>query len=97
MDFLSAIPLDLILLAVSPEDVAAAFDQAGRDGSDGDASGQLQLFQLLKVVRLARLHRIISAVSGVRFINIVSIVRLYGAILLVAHWCACIWYTIAVA
>lgn len=96
VDFVSAIPLDLILLAISPIDTATALSQGEADSSDA-ASEQLQLFQLLKVVRLARLHRIVSAVSGVRFINVVSIVRLYGAILLIAHWGACVWYAIAVA
>ena len=92
IDLVSALPVDLILLAF---------------GMDTESSSQqyrinklfkiLKTFRLVRVLRLARLARIMArfrAIFNVKY-SILTIFKFFIVVAFVAHWIACFWYLVA--
>ncbi|XP_022710419.1 potassium voltage-gated channel protein eag-like, partial [Varroa jacobsoni] len=76
------------LLSCLPYDVFNAFD-----GSE-DQQGIGSLFSALKVVRLLRLGRVVRKLDRYLEYGAAMLILLLCFYMLVAHWLACIWYSI---
>ncbi|XP_076366902.1 potassium voltage-gated channel protein eag-like [Tachypleus tridentatus] len=74
------------LLSCLPYDVFNAFDQ------DDDDIGSL--FSALKVVRLLRLGRVVRKLDRYLEYGAAMLILLLCFYMLVAHWLACIWYSL---
>ncbi|XP_076318646.1 potassium voltage-gated channel protein eag-like [Tachypleus tridentatus] len=74
------------LLSCLPYDVFNAFDQ------DDDSIGSL--FSALKVVRLLRLGRVVRKLDRYLEYGAAMLILLLCFYMLVAHWLACIWYSL---
>ncbi|XP_050709707.1 potassium voltage-gated channel protein eag-like isoform X3 [Eriocheir sinensis] len=74
------------LLSCLPYDVFNAFDH--------DEDGIGSLFSALKVVRLLRLGRVVRKLDRYLEYGAAMLVLLLCFYMLVAHWLACIWYSI---
>nr|XP_037275626.1 potassium voltage-gated channel protein eag-like [Rhipicephalus microplus] len=76
------------LLSCLPYDVFNAFD----NGEDQQGIGSL--FSALKVVRLLRLGRVVRKLDRYLEYGAAMLILLLCFYMLVAHWLACIWYSI---
>ncbi|XP_037727555.1 potassium voltage-gated channel protein eag isoform X5 [Drosophila subpulchrella] len=74
------------LLSCLPYDVFNAFDR--------DEDGIGSLFSALKVVRLLRLGRVVRKLDRYLEYGAAMLILLLCFYMLVAHWLACIWYSI---
>ena len=74
------------LLSCLPYDVFNAFDH--------DEDGIGSLFSALKVVRLLRLGRVVRKLDRYLEYGAAMLILLLCFYMLVAHWLACIWYSI---
>ncbi|RWS11125.1 potassium voltage-gated channel protein eag-like protein, partial [Dinothrombium tinctorium] len=75
------------LLSCLPYDIFNAFDHA-------DQQGIGSLFSALKVVRLLRLGRVVRKLDRYLEYGAAMLILLLCFYMLVAHWLACIWYSI---
>ncbi|KAA0188181.1 hypothetical protein HAZT_HAZT010373 [Hyalella azteca] len=87
------------LLSCLPYDVFNAFDHdedVSNCGNDGESyqSGIGSLFSALKVVRLLRLGRVVRKLDRYLEYGAAMLFLLLCFYMLVAHWLACIWYSI---
>ncbi|XP_037073540.1 potassium voltage-gated channel protein eag-like [Pollicipes pollicipes] len=77
------------LLSCLPYDVFNAFDH--------DEDGIGSLFSALKVVRLLRLGRVVRKLDRYLEYGAAMLILLLCFYMLVAHWLACIWYSIGLS
>ncbi|KAH6927012.1 hypothetical protein HPB50_025286 [Hyalomma asiaticum] len=86
------------LLSCLPYDVFNAFDngedQQASCGHSGSYGGIGSLFSALKVVRLLRLGRVVRKLDRYLEYGAAMLILLLCFYMLVAHWLACIWYSI---
>ncbi|KAK6642217.1 hypothetical protein RUM44_013940 [Polyplax serrata] len=110
IDLLSCLPYDVFNAFDHDEDVSTAasglIDDDGRgdclslggnsfDDSDlFDENGIGSLFSALKVVRLLRLGRVVRKLDRYLEYGAAMLILLLCFYMLVAHWLACIWYSI---
>uniref|UniRef100_T1IIG6 Potassium voltage-gated channel protein eag n=1 Tax=Strigamia maritima TaxID=126957 RepID=T1IIG6_STRMM len=86
IDLLSCLPYDVFNAFDHDEDVS----NCKTDSDDGIGS----LFSALKVVRLLRLGRVVRKLDRYLEYGAAMLILLLCFYMLVAHWLACIWYSI---
>ncbi|XP_021925170.1 potassium voltage-gated channel protein eag [Zootermopsis nevadensis] len=86
-DVSSTMPSDGVDCGNSVNEAAASVDAFGQDGIGS-------LFSALKVVRLLRLGRVVRKLDRYLEYGAAMLILLLCFYMLVAHWLACIWYSI---
>ncbi|XP_046383840.1 potassium voltage-gated channel protein eag-like isoform X3 [Ischnura elegans] len=89
IDLLSCLPYDVFNAFDHDEDVSSCVS-----GGDYDENGIGSLFSALKVVRLLRLGRVVRKLDRYLEYGAAMLILLLCFYMLVAHWLACIWYSI---
>lgn len=87
VDVASCVPFDLLT-------DSGLLDTRSAAGAGQTAGLDVRLVSGLKAVRLFRLHRLAKVLSHLQSSSMFGIFRLYGAILLLGHWLACLWYVV---
>ncbi|XP_019740549.1 LOW QUALITY PROTEIN: potassium voltage-gated channel subfamily H member 5-like [Hippocampus comes] len=104
IDLLSCLPYDIInafehfeedfVAPSSPASAPAGFHRNGTRAEDSVLPGLSSLFSSLKVIRLLRLGRVARKLDHYLEYGAAVLVLLVCVFGLVAHWLACIWYSI---
>ncbi|XP_065348110.1 potassium voltage-gated channel protein eag isoform X3 [Cloeon dipterum] len=89
IDLLSCLPYDVFNAFDHDEDVSNC-----STSGDYDDNGIGSLFSALKVVRLLRLGRVVRKLDRYLEYGAAMLILLLCFYMLVAHWLACIWYSI---
>ncbi|XP_075232934.1 potassium voltage-gated channel protein eag-like isoform X2 [Lycorma delicatula] len=104
IDLLSCLPYDVFNAFDHDEDVSNGLppgmnsfsdcDSPDEDSEMFDENGIGSLFSALKVVRLLRLGRVVRKLDRYLEYGAAMLILLLCFYMLVAHWLACIWYSI---
>uniref|UniRef100_A0A8C9G4R0 Potassium voltage-gated channel subfamily H member 5 n=1 Tax=Pavo cristatus TaxID=9049 RepID=A0A8C9G4R0_PAVCR len=93
IDLLSCLPYDIINAFENVDEVSSCGTQPRVEGKESQSLG-ISLFSSLKVVRLLRLGRVARKLDHYLEYGAAVLVLLVCVFGLVAHWLACIWYSI---
>uniref|UniRef100_A0AAR2M3Z4 Potassium voltage-gated channel, subfamily H (eag-related), member 5b n=1 Tax=Pygocentrus nattereri TaxID=42514 RepID=A0AAR2M3Z4_PYGNA len=94
IDLLSCLPYDIINAFENVDEVNRAVGWLPWWGTEPQSAGISSLFSSLKVVRLLRLGRVARKLDHYLEYGAAVLVLLVCVFGLVAHWLACIWYSI---
>jgi len=99
MDCLGSFPLNLMLMAITPDNPYGDVIEGEGGGTDvGRINRMLRLIRMAKLAKLARMFKLAKYLDGAEAIinpGMLSVIKLILISLLCCHWFGCLWWMIS--